>query len=151
MKRKKILCVCYGNTCRSPMLQALLTQELQSKGVEVEVESAGLADKFGASASHHTIECMKEKGLDITNHRSRRVSDLNLALYDHIYCVEESLVPQLIALGAPEKEVEVVEKERGGINNPYGSDLETYRACAEVLACVATALAGKLGHNEPPQ
>lgn len=136
MNRKKILCVCFGNTCRSPMFQALLVQELRGKNADV--ESAGLADRFGVPASPHAVECMRERGLDITGHRSRRASDLDLTAYDHIYCVEEALAQQLTALGAPREKVEVVE-----ISNPYGKDLETYRTCAEVLSCLATTLASK--------
>ena len=135
--KRKILCVCFGNTCRSPMLQAFLSEKLRDK--DFTVESAGLADRFGASASLHAVECMRKKGLDITNHRSRKVSDLALISYDHIYCVEEALVPQLIALGAPKDKIEVVE-----VSNPYGKDFETYRTCAEVLSRLATTLASKL-------
>lgn len=136
MNRKKILCVCFGNTCRSPMLQVLLVQELRGKNVEV--ESAGLADKFGVPANSHAIECMRERGLDITDHRSRRASDLDLTAYDHIYCVEKVLAQQLVALGAPKEKVEVVE-----ISNPYGKDPETYRACAQVLSRLVETLASK--------
>ena len=118
------------------MFRALLIQELRGK--EVEVESAGLVDRFGAPASQHAVECMRERGLDITDHRSRRASDLDLTTYDHIYCVEEVLAQQLTALGAPREKVEVVE-----ISNPYGKDLETYRACAEVLSRLAVTVASK--------
>jgi len=136
VNRKKILCVCFGNTCRSPMFRALLIQELRGK--EVEVESAGLADRFGVPASQHAVECMRERGLDITDHRSQRASDLDLTAYDHIYCVEEVLAHQLTALGAPREKVEVVE-----ITNPYGKDLETYRACAEVISRLAITIASE--------
>lgn len=118
------------------MLQALLLQELRGKNAEV--ESAGLADRFGVPASPHAVECMRERGLDITGHRSRRASDLDLTAYDHIYCVEEALAQQLMTLGAPKEKVEVVE-----ISNPYGKDLETYRACAEVLSRLVVTLASK--------
>lgn len=135
--KRKILCVCFGNTCRSPMLQALLSEKLRDK--DFDVESAGLADRFGTPASIHAVECMREKGLDITNHRSRKASDLDLTSYDRIYCVEEVLIQQLIALGAPNDRVEVVE-----VSNPYDKDLETYRACAEILSRLAATLASKL-------
>lgn len=134
--KRRILCVCFGNTCRSPMLQALLSRSLPRE--KFNIESAGLADRSGAPASVHAIECMREKGLDITDHQSRKASDLDLASYDHIYCVEEVLSQQLIALGVPVEKVEVVE-----VSNPYGKDLETYRACAEVLSQIAEALASK--------
>lgn len=119
------------------MLQALLSRNLPRE--KFEIESAGLADRTGAPASAHAVECMQERGLDIISHRSREASDLNLASYDHIYCVEEALSNQLVALGAPKEKIEVTE-----VSNPYGKDLETYRACAETLSRIAEALAAKL-------
>lgn len=118
------------------MLQALLSRNLPRE--KFEIESTGLADRSGAPASTHAIECMRERGLDVTDHRSRKASDLDLASYDHIFCVEEALSQQLIALGAPVEKVEVVE-----VSNPYGKDLEIYRACAEVLSQIAEALTNK--------
>lgn len=135
--KRKILCVCFGNTCRSPMLQAFLSRNLPHENFEV--ESAGLVDRSGASASPHAVECMREVGLDITSHRSRRASNLDLASYDQIYCVEEALAQQLVSLGALVEKVEVAE-----VSNPYGKDLETYRACAETLSQLAEKLASKL-------
>lgn len=135
--KRKILCVCFGNTCRSPMLQAFLSRILPRE--KFEIESVGLADRSGAPASSHAVECMSEKGLDITGHRSRKASDLDLISYDYIYCVEEVLSQQLVALGAPKEKVQVVE-----VSNPYGQDLETYRACAAILSKLAEMLASKL-------
>jgi len=134
---KKILCVCFGNTCRSPMLQAILSRNLSRQ--KFEIESAGLSGNADRPASPNAIECMRERGLDITGHRSRRASDLNLHSYDHIYCVEEVLSQQLIELGAPKERIEVVE-----VSNPYGKDLKTYRACAEALSGIAAMLTQKL-------
>ena len=135
--KRKILCVCFGNTCRSPMLQALLSQILPRE--DFEIESAGLADRSGAPASPHAIECMRERCLDITAHRSRRASDLELSSYDRIYCVGETLAQKLVALGASREKVEVIE-----VSNPYGQDLEIYRACAEILSQLTKTLVSKL-------
>ena len=140
---KRILCVCYGNTCRSPMLQALLVRELKSRGVEAVVESAGISE-VGAPANEKAIICMKERGLDIISHRSRRVSDLNLPSYDHVFCASPavSIVRTLIYLGVP--------KDRIGFavaSDPYGGDIEAYRACAEILAVAAIGIADNLAGN----
>lgn len=138
---KKILCVCYGNTCRSPMLQALLSRELKSRGVEAEVESAGMLDEAGAPANENAIICMKERGIDITDHLSRGISNLDLSAYDKIVCLINA-APLLIGKGALPEKVKVVEVE-----NPYEKDLEAYRACANALALIAKKLAIKLAHN----
>lgn len=138
---KKILCVCYGNTCRSPMFQALLSRELKSRGVEAEVESAGILACNGAPANEKAIISMKEKGLDITNHRTRLVSDLDLLSYDHVFCVALAIkaTQTLVRLGILPDKIEFVVTA-----DPYGQDIETYRACAEALARKAAAIANKL-------
>ncbi len=135
---KKILCVCYGNTCRSPMLQALLARELKNRGVEAVVESAGITGEVGVPANEKAIICMKEKGLDITNHRSRRVFDLNLLSYDNIFCFCISLIVSL-GISSEKENIELVVAD-----DPYGEDIKTYRACAEALAREATKIANKL-------
>ena len=138
---KKILCVCYGNTCRSPMFQALLSRELKNRGIEAEVESAGILAAVGAPANEKAIVCMEEKGLDMTNHRTRLVSDLDLSSYDVVFCIALAIkaTQTLIDLGVLLDKIEFVVAA-----DPYGMDIETYRACAETLARKAAAIANKL-------
>ncbi len=130
----KILCVCYGNTCRSPMLAALLKRELESRGISTEVESAGvepLADFEKLPASPKAVEAMAEMGLDISNHMNRHVSQLELASYDIIYVVDEKYTPYLnLNLNSLGENVRVLE----GIPNPYLKGLSRYRDCAELFA-----------------
>jgi protein-tyrosine-phosphatase len=67
---KRVLFVCTGNTCRSPMAAALFRDLVQGRD-DYEVESAGLSATKGDFASHHTAEIMRELGHDLSNHRSR--------------------------------------------------------------------------------
>lgn len=69
---KKVLVVCTGNTCRSPMAAGWLNRKLAGKGWAA--ESAGVAAWGGSPASPEAIVAMQEIGLDITGHRSRKLS-----------------------------------------------------------------------------
>lgn len=66
----EILIVCTGNTCRSPMAEAILRQHVDAIGVEATVSSAGLISD-GQPATDTAVDTVAARGLDITAHRSR--------------------------------------------------------------------------------
>ena len=70
---KRVLFVCTGNTCRSPMAEALFRELVQGRD-DYEVMSAGLSASSGDFASHHTAELLREMGIDLSKHRSRPVT-----------------------------------------------------------------------------
>ncbi len=69
---KRILFVCTGNICRSPLAEALLKRALHERAVEdVSVESAGTGAWDGAPASEGAYLVALERGLDLSGHRAR--------------------------------------------------------------------------------
>lgn len=146
MPVRKILCVCHGNTCRSPMFVGLLLQVLAEQGKRnIEVESAGmLRETAGMPANPHAIEAMRDRGIDITAHQARWIGTLDLAAYDRLLCVEPEQVDVLGSLGAPRERIEVLNEANGGIPNPYGKDLETYKTCSTIIRLAALAVANTL-------
>jgi protein-tyrosine phosphatase len=72
---KKILFVCSGNTCRSPLAEAIARSILPARlAFEIEVSSAGTSALEGAPASEYSREVARERGLDLTGHRSRALT-----------------------------------------------------------------------------
>src|SRR5262245_3983694 len=84
---EKILCVCVANISRSPMMQAVLQQQL---GAGFRVESAGVSRELaGRPANRNAITCMRERGIDLSGHVSRWIGDLDVAQFGWIVCVGE--------------------------------------------------------------
>jgi protein-tyrosine phosphatase len=74
----RVLTVCTGNTCRSPMAAALVAARFGDAGISVEVASVGTLGWSGRPATAHAVEAMHNMGLDISGHRSRRIEPTDL-------------------------------------------------------------------------
>lgn len=125
----KILCVCSGNTCRSPMAAALLTQKAAKQTLPVSVSSAGLAAFPGDAASENAILVMKELGVDLTGHRSSSLTSDRLFDSDAVFCMNQTHKAVLSRYIPAEKIFCPVPE----IPDPYGGDLSVYRACRDAL------------------
>ncbi len=128
----KILCVCTGNICRSPMLEELLRQELNKRGItDHTVSSAGTGTYDGAPASQHAVTAIKELGLDITAHRSRQLTPKIVQDTDVFVALSpEHGVTLAFQYGVEPEKILVV---GAGIPDPYGRNLATYRTCLSLL------------------
>lgn len=69
----KILFVCTGNTCRSPMAEGILRSLAKERNINVEVKSVGISVFDGEKASKNTIEAMKKIGIDISEHKASQL------------------------------------------------------------------------------
>jgi len=86
---KNVLFVCTGNTCRSPMAEGLFRELVKDCGDYV-VGSAGVAALSGQPPSQHTADILKEKGVDVSQFRSRPITPELYALHEsnHVLCRE---------------------------------------------------------------
>ena len=71
----KLLFVCTGNTCRSPMAQAIFTDMAKECGIDFVTGSAGLHAQDGTPASEYAVLACGETGLDISGHSSKSIRD----------------------------------------------------------------------------
>ena len=79
----RILCVCLGNICRSPLAEGLLQRAADQAGLHWQVDSAGTAGWHeGAPPHRESIAVAKDRGLDISRQRSRPVRDGDFDFFD---------------------------------------------------------------------
>jgi protein-tyrosine-phosphatase len=127
-----LLCVCTGNTCRSPMLEGLLRAALTTRGLtDIRVASAGTHAGGGEPASDHTVTCLRERGIDLGRHLSQHIDDLELSLYDRFLCMTASHAGVLAQYGIPADRIHLVDP--AGIPDPFGGPLTGYETCARAM------------------
>ncbi len=132
--KKKLLFVCTGNTCRSAMAEGICRALAKERGVPVNVASCGLAAFAGDPASENAIRAAEEYGADLRMHRARPVNPWLVAEADAIYCMTAGHRDRLCRLYPEALDKTFLLREDGDIPDPWGGDLETYRAAARVIA-----------------
>jgi protein-tyrosine phosphatase len=100
----KVLMVCLGNICRSPMAQGILEKKIRERGLDIEVDSAGTSDyHIDEEPDERAIRKSREYDIDITAYRGRQISLEDFDEYDVIFAMDESNYTNIIALTEEEE------------------------------------------------
>ena len=133
---KKVLFVCTGNICRSPMAEGFFRELTKEQG-GFEAVSAGMGAIDGASPSAHSITAMQELGIDICEQRSMQITPEMVDGAAYIFGLASGHVDNLIRYFPQARErifllrefVDHLPAGRKDIADPIGGDLQIYQTC----------------------
>lgn len=135
----RLLFVCTGNTCRSPLAEAVARRLLAERGLsDVIAESAGTSAWEGSTASDGSMLVALEHDLDLSGHRTRPLTRDLVDAADLILAMGPTHLERVEALGGTGKAFLLHDyashgEDRSAVSDPFGGDLGVYRATFQEL------------------
>lgn len=134
---QKVLCVCLGNICRSPMAEGILQKVSSERGLGWRVDSAGTSGYHtGDIPDSRSIAMARHHGLDISGQRARRFSKDDFENFDLILVMDHDNMRDVLALAPNDsaaQKVRLFRHDQLDVQDPYyGGDLD-FKVMFDVL------------------
>lgn len=154
---KRLVFICSGNTCRSPMAKGLFIKHLKERNPElegkIEVVTAGTHPNSGEMASPGARTAMEEIGVDISDHKAQPVTERLLSEADWIMTMTRGHRDYLKQVLGENNRIFTLYGFLGqdkDVLDPYGGDVDTYRVCRDELQQMVEMLMEKLESEIKP-
>ncbi len=120
----KVLMVCLGNICRSPMAEGLLRHKIQELNLDVETDSAGTSGiHIGSKPDHRMIDTAAKYGVDISDLRARQFQASDLETFDYVFAMDKENQRNMLALAKNETQQNKVKLFLEQVNYPELSEV----------------------------
>ncbi len=147
----RILMVCLGNICRSPLAEGILKHK--TKNLDVVVDSAGTASyHVGNLPDSRSIEIANKNGIDLTDQRARQFSEKDFDDFDKIYAMDTNNYANIISLARNQSDRDKVDvilneltpKSYDSVPDPYYGAGDGFQIVYDMLDNACDAIVGKL-------
>ncbi|MGA9521317.1 MAG: low molecular weight protein-tyrosine-phosphatase [Myxococcaceae bacterium] len=131
----RILFVCVGNICRSPMAEVMARAALVTPRGTPEISSAGLGAPVGRSADPISVELMRERGLDLSAHKARQLTPELLREHELVLTMEQWQVREVERLSPSARGKVFRIGQWGGFDvpDPHGRSREMFVEVVKLL------------------
>lgn len=150
----KVLMVCLGNICRSPLAEGILKSKVNTEAVFV--DSAGTANyHVGNFPDKRSIDVAKKYGIDITNQRSRQFTVADFDVFDLIYVMDDNNYHDVIGLSRNDEDVAKVlmilnesePRSNKSVPDPYYGGEQGFENVYKMLDRACDIIASKISSN----
>jgi protein-tyrosine-phosphatase len=146
---RRVLFVCTGNICRSPLAEALFRRVAQNRGLPIDAASAGTGAWEGAPASEGALLIGLEHDLDLSAHRARLLSRELLEQADLVLTMARHHRARVDELGGTGRTFVLGEyagrpPAEAEVSDPFGGDLDVYRETYAELAALIDDVVARL-------
>lgn len=147
---KRVLLVCTGNICRSPLAEGILRHHARRLGLHIEFDSAGTHSyHVGEQADPRARQVAKARGVNIDSLRARRIEASDFESFDLVLVADKLNLKALDArLGETAKTARLLLAAagidpHGEVPDPYYGDVRDFESCFELLDGAALKLLGR--------